>query len=97
MRVLARVAARVIFSGPHRSWYPIFPAGAPPGEKGKHEVRFWIRADGRVTRIEVSPPIRDFGLPSRIHGNHVEFLCLVRRKSRDGRPIDYVYSIVVSP
>ena len=47
--------------GPTPRLVPTIPAGAPPEERKKHEVRFWIRADGRVTRIQVSPPIRDSG------------------------------------
>ena len=82
--------------GPTPLLVPNIPAGAPPGEKGKHEVRFWIRADGRVTRIEVSPPIRDSGYRRAFMETMWNFV-FSPAKSRDGRPIDYVYSIVVSP
>ncbi len=85
MPVLAQVTARVIFSGPRR-----------PEERKKHEVRFWIRADGRVTRIEVSPPIRDSGY-RRVFMETMWNFVFSPAKTRDGRPIDYVYGIVVYP
>jgi len=72
------------------------PAGAPPEEKGKHEVRFWIRADGRVTRILVSPPIRDSGY-RRVFMEAMWNFVFSPAKTRDGLPIDYQYSIIVYP
>jgi len=72
------------------------PAGAPPEEKGKHEVRFWIRADGRVTRIQVNPPIRDSGY-RRVFMATMRDYVFSPAKTRDGRPIDYEYSIIVYP
>jgi hypothetical protein len=82
--------------GPTPLLVPNVPQGAPPEEKTKHEVRFWIRADGRVTRIEVSPPIRDSGY-RRVFMETMWNFVFSPAKSRDGRPIDYVYSIVVYP
>ena len=82
--------------GPTPLLVPNVPAGAPPEEKRKHEVRFWIRADGRVTRIEVSPPIRDSGY-RRLFMETMKNFVFSPAKTRDGRPIDYVYSIVVYP
>src|SRR5947209_6157817 len=38
------------------------PPGAPRDAHGKrHEVRFWVTAEGRVTKVEVTPPIKDSG------------------------------------
>lgn len=37
-------------------WAIIPPDGMP---RGRHEVRFWLTADGVVTRVEVTPPIKD--------------------------------------
>ena len=82
--------------GPTPRLVPTIPAGAPPEERKKHEVRFWIRADGRVTRIEVSPPIRDSGY-RRVFMETMWNFVFSPAKTRDGRPIDYVYSIVVYP
>ena len=82
--------------GPTPLLVPNVPAGAPPEERKKHEVRFWIRADGRVTRIEVSPPIRDSGYRRAFLETMKNFV-FSPAKTRDGRPIDYVYSIVVYP
>ncbi|HEV8381821.1 MAG TPA: hypothetical protein VGQ29_09560 [Gemmatimonadales bacterium] len=82
--------------GPTPLLVPNVPAGAPPGEKGKHEVRFWIRADGRVTRIQVSPPITDSGY-RRVFMETMWNFVFSPAKTRDGRPIDYEYSIIVYP
>src|SRR5262249_50658789 len=82
--------------GPTPLLVPTVPAGAPSEDKRKHEVLFWIRADGRVTRIEVSPPIRDSGY-RRVFMDTMREFRFAPAKTRDGRPIDYVYSIVVVP
>ena len=88
-------AASDIF-GPTPLLVPNVPQGAPPEEKTKHEVRFWIRADGRVSRIEVIPPIRDSGY-RRVFMESMKGFVFSPAKTRDGHPIDYVYSIVVYP
>ena len=75
---------------------PNVPAGAPPADKIKHEVRFWIRADGHVTRIDVSPPIKDGGY-RRVFMETMRNFRFGPAKTHEGRPIDYVYSIVVYP
>jgi len=72
------------------------PPGAPPDAKGPHEVRFFVGADGRVTRIEVDPPIKDSGY------RH-EFMDRMRgyvfdpATTRDGRRVDYIYRLVIYP
>lgn len=88
-------AANDIF-GPTPLLVPTIPAGAPPDDKVKHEVRFWIRADGRVTRIEVSPPIKDGGY-RRVFMDAMRDFRFGPAKTHDGRPIDYVYTIMVKP
>jgi len=82
--------------GPTPLLMPTIPPGAPLEEKRKHEVRFWIRADGRVTRIEVSPPIRDSGY-RRVFMETMRNFVFSPAKTKAGRPIDYVYSIDVYP
>lgn len=82
--------------GPTPLLVPKPPAGAPPDDKRKHDVRFWIRTDGRVTRIAVSPPIRDSDYRRRFM-EAMSDIVFDPVKTRDGRPIDYVYSIVVNP
>ena len=88
-------AASDIF-GPTPSLLPTAPAGAPAGEKGQHEVRFWIGADGQVTRIEVIPRIRDSDYRRRFMEAMSGF-AFGPAKTRDGRPIEYVYSVIVHP
>jgi outer membrane biosynthesis protein TonB len=72
------------------------PPGAPLGDQRTREVRFSIRADGRVTRIEVIPPIKDSRY-QRVFMKAMQDLAFSPVKTRDGRAIDYVYSIVVHP
>ena len=75
---------------------PNIPAGVPPKDKINHEVRFWIRADGHVTKIEVMPPIRDSDY-RRVFMDYIRSFVFSPAKTRDGRPIDYEYSIIVTP
>lgn len=82
--------------GPTPLLVPTIPVGAPPQDKIKHEVRFWIRSDGHVTQIEVNPPIKDSGY-RRVFMDTMRSFRFGPAKSRDGRPIDYVYSIAVYP
>ena len=42
-------------------WVVAPPNGAPRNARGTYEVRFWVTAEGRVTRVEVSPTIKDPG------------------------------------
>src|SRR2546422_8531905 len=53
-------------------WAIMAPPGAPHEARGRHDVRFWVTADGRVTRVEVTPPIKrseehTSELQSRLH------------------------------
>jgi hypothetical protein len=82
---------------PRATWAPMPPSGAPSEVQGKRlEVRFWLTAAGRITRIEVTPPIRDGGyrreFMERMHG-----YLFTPARTRDGRPIDYVATVIVIP
>ncbi|HTI05995.1 MAG TPA: hypothetical protein VL549_11795 [Gemmatimonadales bacterium] len=72
------------------------PAGEepPPDDQREHDVQFWIRADGRVKRIAVSPPIRDPDYRRRFKEAMSSFV-FGPVQMPDGRAIDYVYSCVV--
>jgi len=72
------------------------PQGAPPEAKGGHEVRFWVLADGRVTRIEVTPPIKDGGY-RRAFMEAMRGFLFDPAKTRDGRPVNFVYTLTVYP
>jgi len=69
-------------------------AGAPPDDQREHDVQFWIRADGRVTKIAVSPPIRDSDYRRRFR-EAVSTFVFGPVQTPDGRPIGYVYRCVV--
>ncbi len=82
--------------GPTPLLIPLTPAGAPPADKRKHEVQFWVRSDGHVTKIEVMPPIKDSHY-RRVFMDAMNGYEFSPARTRAGRPIDYVYSITVYP
>jgi hypothetical protein len=71
-------------------------AAPPPDDQREHNVQFWIRSDGRVTKIAVSPPIRDANYRRQFRKAMSTFV-FGPVKTADGRPINYVYSCVVYP
>ena len=79
------------------TWAPMPPNGAPPDVHGKrHEVRFWVTADGLVTRIEVTPPIKDGGYRREFMERMRGYL-FRPATTRDGRRVDYVATVTVYP
>jgi hypothetical protein len=72
------------------------PTGEPPDDQREHTVQFWIRSDGRVTKIAVTPPISDANYRRRFR-KAVSTFVFGPVKTPDGRPISYVYSCVVYP
>ena len=77
-------------------WAIIPPSGAPPETHGKrHEVRFWVTAEGTVTRVEVTPPIKDGGYRRDFLEKMKGYL--FKPATRDGRRVDYVATVTVYP
>ncbi|HUC41530.1 MAG TPA: hypothetical protein VMR92_11885 [Gemmatimonadales bacterium] len=87
--------ARDIFA-PTPRWAIMAPPGAPREARGRHEVHFWVTADGRVTRVEVNPPIKDSGYRREFTERMMGYL-FNPATTRDGRHVDYVTSLVVYP
>jgi hypothetical protein len=78
-------------------WARLPPSGAPAGVRNRpHLVRFWVTADGRVARIEVSPPIKDAGYRRGFTEAMMGYL-FNPATTRDGRRIAYVASVTVTP
>ncbi len=77
-------------------WAIMAPPGAPREARGRHEVRFWVTADGRVTRIEVTPPIKDSGYRREFTERMMGYL-FNPATTRDGRHVEYIASLVVYP
>lgn len=78
-------------------WTIFPPPGAPREARGRrHEVRFWVTADGRVTRVEVSPPIKDRGYAREFTERMMGYL-FNPATTRDGRRVDYIASVTVIP
>ena len=73
------------------------PTGAPREIHGRpHEVRFWVTAEGRVSRIEVTPPIKDAAYRREFTAAMMGYQFRPAR-TRDGRRVEYVASVVVYP
>ncbi|HKA60109.1 MAG TPA: hypothetical protein VKD28_15930 [Gemmatimonadales bacterium] len=78
-------------------WTIFPPPGAPREARGRrHEVRFWVTAQGRVTRVEVTPPIKDAGYRREFTERMMGYL-FNPATTRDGRHVDYVASVTVIP
>jgi hypothetical protein len=78
-------------------WTIFPPPGAPREARGRrHEVRFWVTADGRVTRVEVTPPIKDAGYRREFTERMMGYL-FNPATTRDGRHVDFVASVTVIP
>lgn len=78
-------------------WTIFPPPGAPREARGRrHEVRFWVTAEGRVTRVEVTPPIKDASYRREFIERMMGYL-FNPAATRDGRHVDYVASVTVIP
>jgi hypothetical protein len=89
-------AAGDIFPASPR-WTIFPPPGAPREARGRrHEVRFWVTAEGRVTRVEVVPPIKDAGYRREFTERMMGYL-FNPATTRDGRRVDYIASVTVIP
>lgn len=78
-------------------WAIFPPPGAPSAVRGHpHQVRFWVTADGRVTRVEVTPPIKDAAYRRQFNERMMGYL-FTPAATRDGRRVDYVASVTVIP
>ena len=88
-------SASDIFAATPR-WAIMAPPGAPRDARGRHDVRFWVTADGRVTRIEVTPPIKDSGYRREFTERMMGYL-FNPATTRDGRHVEYIASLTVYP
>lgn len=78
-------------------WTIFPPPGAPREARGRrHEVRFWVTAEGRVTRVEVTPPIKDAGYRREFTERMMGYL-FNPATTRDGRHVEFVASVTVIP
>ncbi|HZE93789.1 MAG TPA: hypothetical protein VEZ49_03705, partial [Gemmatimonadales bacterium] len=71
-------------------WAIIPPDGMP---RGRHEVRFWVTADGSVTRIEVTPPIKDPDYRREFTKRMMGYV-FNPATTRDGRRVDFVATVI---
>ena len=72
----------------------VTPPKPPAEERGQHEVRFWITSQGRVTRIEVTPPIKDAGYRREFMQAMMRFEFNPAR-TRDGRQVESIATVII--
>ena len=72
------------------------PPGQVPGSVAGHtlRVKFWVATDGRVTRVEVNPPIAD-GAYSREFQQRMMAYQFYPAHTRDGQSVAGVVTISV--
>ena len=63
----------------------------PDCAKGRFLVRFWVEADGRVSRVDVDPPPRDAGCRREMLAQMKAYQ--FRPATRSGQPVASVYPI----
>ena len=78
-------------------WTILPPPGAPREMRGRrHEVRFWVTAEGQVTRVEVTPTIKDRGYAREFTERMMGYR-FNPATTRDGRHVDFIASVTVIP
>lgn len=60
--------------------------------RGRFTVRFWVEADGSVSRVSVEPPPKGGGCRREMQDKMLGYQFLPAR-TRDGRPVAYVYQV----
>lgn len=76
-------------------WALLPPQGVPREDRGEHQVRFWVTADGHVTRVEVSPPIKDAHYRREFTQKMMGFVFDPAR-TRDGRRIESIATVTIT-
>lgn len=75
----------------------VLPPEAPPELKGQvFTVRLWIDPTGRVTRVEVDPPISDSDYRRKFLDRMYQ-LAFYPARTRDGRAVSAQFAIAVTP
>ena len=73
-------------------WTITPPDGRPRSMRGRYDVQFWVTADGRVTQVEVTPPIRDADYRREFMKRMMGYV-FAPAKTRDGRRIESVAKV----
>ena len=60
--------------------------------KGRYTVRFWVEADGSVSRVSVEPPPKNGGCRREVQDKMMGYQFHPAR-TRDGRAVAYVYQV----
>jgi hypothetical protein len=60
--------------------------------RGRFTVRFWVEADGSVSRVSVEPPPKGGNCRREMQDKMLGYQFLPAR-TRDGRTVAYVYQV----
>ena len=78
-------------------WAILPPANPPAAVRGRPlRVQFWVSAEGRVTRVEVDPPIKDAAY-RREFMERMQGYLFTPAITRDGRRVASVYPMTLTP
>jgi hypothetical protein len=76
----------------------ILPPQAPGSVAGHtYRVRFWVGADGRVTRVDVDPPIADEAYRREFLKRMLAYQFVPAQTKRDRRNVASVYTVTLQP
>jgi TonB family protein len=76
----------------------ILPPQAPGSVAGRtYRVRFWVGADGRVTRVDVDPPIGDDAYRREFLKRMLAYQFVPAQTKRDRRNVASVYTVTLRP
>jgi len=73
-------------------WTITPPDGRPKSMRGRYDVRFWVTAEGRVTQVEITPPISDADYRREFTKRMMGFVFKPAR-TKDGRLIESVAKV----
>src|SRR5262245_18236416 len=76
-------------------WTMTPPDGRPTNLRGRYDVQFWVTAEGRVTRVEVTPPIRDADYRREFLKRMMGYM-FKPAQTRDGRAVESVATVSFS-
>ena len=67
----------------------------PKSARGRRQVRFWITVEGRVTHVEITPPIKDADYSREFTATMMDYL-FKPAFTRDGRRVESIFTITIT-
>jgi len=88
-------AGYILIASPR--WTILPPANAPATVRGHaYRVRFWLTADGHVTRVAVDPDMKDAGYRRQFLERMMSFQ-FNPATTQSGQPVASTYDIMITP